>query len=401
MRAPDPRNEDEARDQRAGDRADGIRGVDAAGEPRGILLARRDRRERQRKARAPEDRARQHHPQAAHEIELERVPRRSRDRWVDRPVRQRFGEHVGGPGGGAAQQQLTPAERAPRRCLIACDERRDRAPDAEADEKHREDQREGVDRRAEVQRQQPRPDHFSAERRQPGQRDRDVDRCVAGWGGAFSPAFAALKGPRHLVIGRFGGDEVRDRRDCGVDRDRGKRRDVHVVDAQQIEACDEAADDAAGDVAAVEKSEPRHPFGRRLHPARDRRQRGAHQHRRRQQADAGDDGAHEDAHHSVAGPCGVKAADERHAEEDQQPEHTDARFERRVHAQRMLARRDRARHQHAAKAHAAHERAEEDAEGDRRRPDDELEELEPDDLVNQRRAAAADEENDERGKIPP
>ena len=54
-----------------------------------------------------------------------------------------------------------------------------------------------------------------------------------------------------------------------------------------------------------------------------------------------------------------------------------------------------ARQQEAADAHAAHVGGEEHAERDRRRTDDELEELEPDNLVDQRRNAAADEEREE------
>ena len=66
----------------------------------------------------------------------------------------------------------------------------------------------------------------------------------------------------------------------------------------------------------------------------------------------------------------------------------------RVDAQRMLARGDHPRQQQAAQAHAAHEGAEQDAERDRRRADDQLQQLEPDDLVDQRGAAAADEQTE-------
>ena len=57
--------------------------------------------------------------------------------------------------------------------------------------------------------------------------------------------------------------------------------------------------------------------------------------------------------------------------------------------------RDEPWQQQAAEAHAAHERAEQDAERDRRRPDHELQQLEPDDFVDRarrsrcRRTAAA------------
>ena len=58
MLAADPRHEHEAGGQRADDGADGVGGIDAADQPRRILAGRRDRRQRQRKARAPQDRAR-------------------------------------------------------------------------------------------------------------------------------------------------------------------------------------------------------------------------------------------------------------------------------------------------------------------------------------------------------
>ncbi len=54
----------------------------------------------------------------------------------------------------------------------------------------------------------------------------------------------------------------------------------------------------------------------------------------------------------------------------------------------------------AAEAHAAHERPEQHAHGPRRRPDDELEELKPDDFVDQRGATAADEQQQQRGQQP-
>ena len=59
-----------------------------------------------------------------------------------------------------------------------------------------------------------------------------------------------------------------------------------------------------------------------------------------------------------------------------------------------------ARQREAAETHAAHERAEQDAERDGRRSDDQLQQLEPDDLVNQRRAAAANKKDDKSRKIP-
>jgi hypothetical protein len=53
---------------------------------------------------------------------------------------------------------------------------------------------------------------------------------------------------------------------------------------------------------------------------------------------------------------------------------------------------------HAADAHATHVGREQNAERHRRRSDYELEELKPDDLVDQGSNATPDEEGEERGK---
>ena len=54
------------------------------------------------------------------------------------------------------------------------------------------------------------------------------------------------------------------------------------------------------------------------------------------------------------------------------------------------------RQQPAAERHPAHERAQQDGDGDRRGADDELDEIEPDGFVNERRAAAAREQEEEK-----
>ena len=60
-----------------------------------------------------------------------------------------------------------------------------------------------------------------------------------------------------------------------------------------------------------------------------------------------------------------------------------------------------ARQQQAAEAHPAHERAEQHAHRHRRRSDHELEQLEPDDFVDECGAAAADKQQQERRKQTP
>src|SRR5262249_12244288 len=128
--------------------------------------------------------------------------------------------------------------------------------------------------------------------------------------------------------------------------------------------------------------------------------RRAHQQRRRQEADRAEQTTQEDAAHSVNGDLEVQTAGVWEPPQDKQPEHRDGSLEHRVHAKRMLSPRDVLREKEAADAHAAHERAEEYAERYGGRADDETEQLEPDDLVNQRRAATADEQQDEQGQEP-
>ena len=173
--------------------------------------------------------------------------------------------------------------------------------------------------------------------------------------------------------------------------------DRHIEDAEQVEARQQAAEHGSSDIAAVKESQPRHTLRRRLHPAGDRGQGRAHQEGWRQQADRRDDAAHVQPGHTRARPGDIDAADERHPEKEQQTDDADAKLERGVDPQRMLLRGNQARQQQAAQAHPAHEGAEQNAHGDRRRSDDELQQLEPDDLVDQRGTAAADEQQQQQG----
>ena len=72
--AAKPRDQDQARRQRADDRADRVRGVDPLTRRAGILTVGSHGGERQREAGAPQDRRRQHGPHRADEIELEVEP---------------------------------------------------------------------------------------------------------------------------------------------------------------------------------------------------------------------------------------------------------------------------------------------------------------------------------------
>jgi hypothetical protein len=212
--------------------------------------------------------------------------------------------------------------------------------------------------------------------------------------------FCHRRGGRRGLVGRCErfdpGEDKREARDGRVQGDRDVGRDRHVVDRHEVEAGEQAAEDRARRVAAVEEPEPRHAVPRRLDPAGDRRKRRAHQQRRRQQAGCGDQPAHEHPDDARAGPRGVDAAHERHREEQQQAEGADPQFQPRIHAQRMHRRRHVAREEQAAEAHAAHERPEQHAHRDRRGSDHELEQLEPDDFVDESGTPAADEQQEQR-----
>ena len=160
------------------------------------------------------------------------------------------------------------------------------------------------------------------------------------------------------------GDGQRDEGHRDVQPDRGKRGGRHVVHAKQIETREEASRDRAGQVAAIEETEPRHAVGRRLDAARDDGERASHQQRRRQQADARHERAQNEAGHPRARPRRINAAQNRHRVEDDEAERADAELEKCVDAQRMLPRRHISRQQQAAETHAAHVDPEQHAEGD-------------------------------------
>jgi hypothetical protein len=92
--------------------------------------------------------------------------------------------------------------------------------------------------------------------------------------------------------------------------------------------------------------------------------------------------------------------DGRHAEDDQQANDADPDLEHRVNLQRVPATRHQPGQEQAAQAHSAHEGAEEYTQRRGRRADHQLQKLQPDDLVNHRRAAAADEQEQQDGQKP-
>ena len=83
-------------------------------------------------------------------------------------------------------------------------------------------------------------------------------------------------------------------------------------------------------------------------------------------------------------------------EQHDEAERADAELQEGVDPQRMVARADEPRQQQAAEAHAAHEDAEQDAQRDRGGTDRQLQELKPDDFVDERGAAGTNEEQQQR-----
>ena len=170
-----PRNEDDAEADAAQNSADRVRRVDSADEPRRVLPARR-RRQRERKTRAPQKRRREQRPQAARHVQLKVQPRICGQRRVNRPIRQGFGQHVSRPEDRRRQKKLAPAEQNSGPRTAAGQRRANAAADAQSEKKHGQNDGKGINRSAERQRQQPRPDHFRAHRRHPRKRNGDIHR---------------------------------------------------------------------------------------------------------------------------------------------------------------------------------------------------------------------------------
>ncbi len=382
----EPDGQQEAGPERSDDGAKGVRRVHAADEPPRILSPGGHRRERERKTGAPQHGAGQKGEETPREIELKLKPGVRCERRIDRPVRQRLREHIRRPRHGRGDRDLTPGERDARPVDFARDDRADGAADAEPREEDGQDQGERVGRAPEQQRQRARPEHLARQRRQSRQPDRDVHR------GAIRQQRRGDRLGRRRVMGRARRDRQRRGGDSDVDADRDIGGDGDVVDPQEVVAGEQAAEDGAGGVAPVEEAQPRHAPRRCLDPARDRRQRRAHEQRRRQQARGRGCAANEDPEDAGAGPGRVDAPHDRHPEQHREADDGDADLQHGVDTERMPLGRDDPRQQQAAQAHAAHEGAEQHAHRNGRRPDHQLQQLEPDDLVDEGGASAADKQ---------
>src|SRR5262245_55855455 len=100
-------------------------------------------------------------------------------------------------------------------------------------------------------------------------------------------ARAPLYGGYGRSVVRTPGQPERDTGDDDVQDHGNSSRDRHIVYAEQVEAREQAAEYGTGDIAAVEVAQPRDAVRRRAHPARDGRERCAHQQRRWDEANGG------------------------------------------------------------------------------------------------------------------
>src|SRR5262249_1963039 len=101
---------------------------------------------------------------------------------------------------------------------------------------------------------------------------------------------------------------------------------------------------------------------------------------------------------TIAEQGGVQPIDMRQEEENCQADDADGQFETGVNPERMTARGDEARPGQAPQAHAGHERSQQYSKRNGSGADHELQHLQPDNLVDQRRAAAAGKQDQQEWK---
>ena len=194
-------NQNHAEGEGAHNRAGGVGRVNAAHHSPGIAAARGHGRQRQRKTGAPQQRRRQDGPSRARQVDLEREPGAGGKQRVDGPIRQRVGEHVGGPCNRPGKQHLAPADGDARPGDAAHERRRHGAADPQARQEDRQNDGERVDRGAQKQPQQARPNHLGAQRARSRKRDGHIDRpgtrraaSTAGVaGGSSAPAWCGVR----------------------------------------------------------------------------------------------------------------------------------------------------------------------------------------------------------------
>ena len=96
----------------------------------------------------------------------------------------------------------------------------------------------------------------------------------------------------------------------------------------------------------------------------------------------------------------VNKLDERHRPQHQDPGNANCDFQDGVHAQGVPMAGNEAREPQAPQTHPAHEGPEQYPDRDRGGPEHELQHLKPDDLVDQGRASAGHEQNQQERKRP-
>ncbi len=294
-------------------------------------------------------------------------------------------QHVRRPGHRSGQQHLTPTEQRLGITRVACQHRAARAANCDAHQEHRQDDGERVDRRAQHQSQQARPDDFRPKRGCARKRDGQVYPPRSGRNRRLG-----LVG--RLVLRSPSGQRETHQPHGHIDGRRYESGRCHVEYAQQVEAREQAADYRAHRVRAVKHPEHADAFRRRLDPARRRGQGRAHQERGRQQAESAHQGAQQDGRHPVPHRGGVDRIHQGHQEQHQNAAGPDAEFQLSVHPQRMLPAQLQPRQQEAPQAQPAHKRGQQHAERNRAGPDHQLQQLIPDDFIDQRGAAAAREQ---------
>ncbi len=257
-------------------------------------------------------------------------------RGVNRPIGDGSGEHERGPSDGQGQQHLRPSQSDPRRFCPARQVGTRTAAEAQAHEEHSQNDGEGVDRRAQHQRQQPRPDDLSAQRAHSRQRDRDVDEARAGLGRRGT----RVRRDNRCVMGRPSCQGEGDACHRSIDGHRHEGRCRCTVHAQQIEPRQQRPQHGAGYVPAVEEAQPGDSLRCGLDPPGNRGQGSAHQQGRWQQAQGADDASQQNPRKSITDPGGVEASNGWHANQHQDRDEPNCQLHQRVDTQGMLPRRD-------------------------------------------------------------
>ena len=84
----------------------------------------------------------------------------------------------------------------------------------------------------------------------------------------------------------------------------------------------------------------------------------------------------------------IKMLDQRQTEQHRETEYARPELQHRINPQRMLPRGNQARQRNTTQTHSAHKGAEKNSQGCRRRADHQLQQLKPNDFVDQGRAPA-------------